>query len=134
MSSHVPEGFQTIVPYLFVDDPEGFVAFLVEAFDASSVKMHYEPEDVLRHGEVSVLGSVLELSQARPECPATAVHLHAFVPDADAAYARALAAGATSIYAPTDHDYGERSGGVRDRWGNRWYLATVTDAEKRAGG
>ncbi|MBI5434722.1 MAG: hypothetical protein HZA52_17955 [Planctomycetes bacterium] len=44
---------------------------------------------------------------------------------------RGVRAGATSRYAPTTHPYGERSGGVRDRWGNDWFLVTLVDAEKR---
>jgi len=50
--------------------------------------------------------------------------LHVFVPDVDAAYQRALDAGATSLHPPTDQDYGSRDGSVRDRWGNEWYIAS----------
>jgi len=47
-----------------------------------------------------------------------------YVPDADAAYARALAAGATSLFPPADQPYGDRCGGVEDAWGHRWYIAS----------
>ena len=53
---------------------------------------------------------------------------------ADAAHRRALEAGAEESYPVADHDYGERSGGLRDRWGNSWFLATVTDPVRRSGG
>jgi uncharacterized glyoxalase superfamily protein PhnB len=52
------------------------------------------------------------------------VSLHYYVPDADAAYERAVQAGGTSIYAPVTHPYGERSGGVLDPFGNKWWIAT----------
>jgi PhnB protein len=47
-----------------------------------------------------------------------------YVPDCDAVYRRALAAGAKSVSEPTDHPYGDRSGGVIDPFGNTWYIAT----------
>jgi hypothetical protein len=49
---------------------------------------------------------------------------HVYVPDVDAAFARAIAAGAESIGDPRDHEYGERAGYVRDAYGNSWYIAT----------
>jgi uncharacterized glyoxalase superfamily protein PhnB len=53
--------------------------------------------------------------------PAT---LHLYVPDANATYRRAIEAGATSIMEPTDQPYGDRSGGIRDAFGNQWFIAT----------
>jgi PhnB protein len=47
-----------------------------------------------------------------------------YVPDCDALYRRALAVGATSISEPKDQPYGDRSGGVKDAFGNQWYIAT----------
>jgi uncharacterized glyoxalase superfamily protein PhnB len=49
---------------------------------------------------------------------------HVFVPDCDAAYGRAIAAGAASMGEPADRPYGERSGFVMDFAGNYWYIAT----------
>ena len=50
--------------------------------------------------------------------------LHLYVEDTDALYARAIAAGATSIYAPADQPYGDRGAALVDPFGNHWYLAT----------
>ncbi len=52
--------------------------------------------------------------------------LHIYVPDTDATYDKAIAAGAQSVFAPADMPYGERSASVQDRWGNRWWLATMS--------
>jgi uncharacterized glyoxalase superfamily protein PhnB len=56
--------------------------------------------------------------------PPRPVALHVFVEDADAVFAKALQAGATSLGEPADRPYGERSGFVRDPYGNHWYIAT----------
>jgi uncharacterized glyoxalase superfamily protein PhnB len=50
--------------------------------------------------------------------------LHLYVPDADAIYARALRAGATSMQEPADQHYGDREAGVKDPFGNHWYIGT----------
>jgi len=47
-----------------------------------------------------------------------------YVPDCDAVYHRALAAGGKSIAEPVDHPYGDRSGAVQDAFGNEWWIAT----------
>lgn len=56
--------------------------------------------------------------------PETAASLHLYVPDADATYRKAVEAGASSIYEPVDQFYGDREGGVRDPFGNSWFIAT----------
>lgn len=59
--------------------------------------------------------------------------LHVYVPDSDATYARAMAAGATSLREPQNEFYGDRMSGVQDALGNQWYFAThvedVSEAE-----
>jgi uncharacterized glyoxalase superfamily protein PhnB len=47
-----------------------------------------------------------------------------YVADCDAAYRRALAAGAKSLHEPTDQPYGDRNSAVTDAFGNTWYIAT----------
>jgi uncharacterized glyoxalase superfamily protein PhnB len=59
---------------------------------------------------------------ARP----TAIHL--YVPDVDEVYARAMAAGATSLGEPSDQEYGERVAAVKDIGGNEWYIAKPFDS------
>ena len=50
--------------------------------------------------------------------------LHLYVTDTDAAYRRVIQAGAISVTEPADQFYGDRSGGVKDRFGNLWWIAT----------
>ena len=73
------------------------------------------------------------ISDASEHAKAMPVMLYLYVPDVDAAYQRALKAGATSIMEPADQFYGDRSGGVKDAAGNSWFFGThiedVTPAE-----
>ena len=65
--------------------------------------------------------------------PFSPAAFHVYVPDADAAFQRALAAGGTSIGDPEDRPYGERAGFIKDAFGNHWYIATAFGAIIRAG-
>ena len=128
---HVPNGFHAVTPYLILVDAGAFLRFAEAAFGARVLYEGRSPEGTLQHGELQIEGSVLELSEARPEWPPTRAALHVFVRDVDAAHARAVAVGAAVTHAPVDQPYGERSSAVRDRWGNDWFLATQTDAAAR---
>ena len=55
--------------------------------------------------------------------------LHLYVPDVDAAYERALDAGATSLMGPTDQEYGDRDAAIKDVGGNHWYIGTHKGAQ-----
>ena len=54
----------------------------------------------------------------------TTFGLYVYVPNIDATYARALEAGGTSVMAPADAFYGDRTGSVKDPFGHIWTLAT----------
>jgi PhnB protein len=54
-----------------------------------------------------------------------------YVPDVDAAYARALEAGAASLVSPADQPYGVRQAGITDPFGNRWFLARPIRVDNR---
>jgi PhnB protein len=122
----VREGFSTVTPYIRVGQ-EGLVDFLTKVFDAQETfsgrggggGMHREVrigDSMLMIGEGGVgSGSVMPI---RP------VAFHVFVKDVDATFERAVAAGAEPIGKPEDRHYGERSGFVRDAFGNYWFIAT----------
>jgi len=99
-----------------------FIAFLTAAFGAS-VEMRVDNGDMIGHAVLRLGTTALELGEGtQPNIPAPAAFVMN-VDDADAMYARALAAGATAISPPAPQSYGGRMGGVRDPWGNEWYIA-----------
>ncbi|HXY04342.1 MAG TPA: VOC family protein, partial [Terriglobales bacterium] len=80
-------------------------------------------DGVVHHAEIRVGSSVLEMGEAHGRYQPTASVLYLYLPDVDAAYKRALEAGATSILEPADQPYGDRNAGVKDPFGNTWYIA-----------
>ncbi|HEU0252852.1 MAG TPA: VOC family protein [Pyrinomonadaceae bacterium] len=116
------ENRRAVTPYLTVHKPGELVDFVTEAFGGIE---HFRATGSAggMHAEVSIGDSVVMIGGAEHIEPMpTAIHL--YVPNVDEAYERALKAGATSIMPVADQPYGERSGGVEDVHGNRWYIAT----------
>jgi len=119
------EGAYTVEPSLPVLDAAGLLEFLQQAFAAQEIRRDVRPDGSIAHAEVRIGDSVISAADAdmvRFKPMPTALHL--YVPDADAAYARALRAGATSSHEPVDQPYGDREASVQDPCGNYWYIAT----------
>lgn len=126
-SSFIPEGYQTLTPYLVVQDAPAMIEFVQRVFGG---------EETLRaigsaggiHAEVRIGDSRLMIGGGGPGLSwrgeSQPMALHVYVEDTDAVYQRALDAGAASIGQPVDQEYGERGGGVKDQFGNVWYIAT----------
>lgn len=121
----IREGFHTITPYLIVPGAAQLIEFVKGAFGGTEVLRVGRPEGTgIMHAEVKIGDSMIELADATEQFPPRPAAIHLQVNEVDAVYKRSLAAGATSIYAPVDHEYGERGSGVVDVFGNHWYIAT----------
>jgi len=93
-------------------------------FDAEELERLAAPGGRIGHAEVRIGDSVVMIGDARGEHAPTQAMLYVYIDDVDATYQRALAAGATTVQPPTDQFYGDRSGGVKDAFGNMWWIAT----------
>ena len=79
---------------------------------------------MILHTTLRIGDAGMELSEADGPYQPMPGMFYLYVPDVDASYNRAMAAGATTISVPADQSYGDRSGGVTDPFGNSWYMAT----------
>jgi PhnB protein len=123
MPNPVPPGYATVTPYLCVADAAKLIEFLKQAFDAQLIFKMDGPGGRIMHAEMTLGDSRVMLGQPEPGKETHAM-IHLYMPDTDATYKRALAAGATSEREPANQFYGDRSAGVRDQFGNQWYIAT----------
>jgi PhnB protein len=119
-----PDGYHAVTPYLVVDGAARLIDFLAEVFDAEEVERFAAPGNRIGHAELRIGDSLVMLGDAHGEHGPVHAMLYVYVDDIDATYQRALAAGATSVQAPVDQFYGDRSGGVKDAFGNLWWIAT----------
>ncbi len=120
----VPEGYHSITPYLTVTDVKTLIAFLERAFGAKETYRMARPDGTIRHAEVRIEGSIVMMGQCDDPKRARPGTLYMYVPDVDAVYARAVAAGGVSLKPPATQDYGDRNGAVEDPVGNQWWIAT----------
>jgi len=125
--SPIPKGYRTVTPYMVARDGEQLINFVKQTFGAEEIFRGVGGAGGI-HCEVRLGDSMLMIGGGIPgrefKSTPNSTALHVYVEDADAAYEKALAAGGTSINAPQDHEYGERSGSVKDPAGNFWYIAT----------
>ncbi len=119
-----PEGLRSVQPYLHLREAHKMIPFMETVFGAESLGVHKSPEGIVHHATIRIGNATLEIDEAHAEFRPMPCHLHVYVPDTDAAYARALESGATSIEAPRNAPYGDRAAGVKDAWGNSWFIAT----------
>jgi PhnB protein len=123
----------TVTPYVMVRSAKAFVALITHAFDAAVsnvVPLPADPERVL-HAEARIGTGVLFFADAgangetAPTPPEPAhVQLWAAVPDADAAFARAVAGGAQPAMDVMAQEDGSRIGGFVDPFNTLWRVST----------
>lgn len=119
-SNVAPEGAGTVVPYAHPAKALPFIDFLKRALGAQEMGV-YEHGGRVMHAAVRIGDSVLEMGES-PDFLPHSFYLH--VEDCDAVYHRAIEAGATSLWPPTDQLYGDRTAGLMDPFGYQWMPAT----------
>jgi PhnB protein len=122
----IPEGLQSLTPQLVVPDARAAIAFFERAFGAELPFPPMTSADgkTVMHAHVRIGDSVLFLSDAGGFAKRTTSNVFLYLPDVDAAVAKAAAAGAKVLAPVTDMFWGDRWGMLEDPFGNVWQLAT----------
>jgi len=121
--SPVPAGCHTVNAYLIVRNIDAMIDFCKAALGAREVERTVD-DGITRHVQLAIGDSMVMGGEAPNDEWDKPANLYVYVPDCDAAYARAIAAGGTSIMEPETMFYGDRHGGVTDPCGNKWWIAT----------
>ena len=122
--TYTPDGFGTIAPYLFSENPSRLIAFLESAFQAKVLDQTLEKEtNVILNAILKIGQSCFMISQARGEFLGMRTALYLYVEDVDGLYQKALESGAKDCFAPADMDYQDRQAGVMDPDGNYWWIS-----------
>lgn len=128
----IPDHYPRVTPYLCVDGAAAAIDFMAEVFGATERMRVHMPDGKIGHAEVAIGEGVVMVSDEYPEMDVvgpktiggTAVTVMVYVEDADATYAKAIAAGATAERPVETHFYGDRSGMFVDPFGHRWNVST----------
>jgi len=132
MVSYIPEGTRTVTPHLVIKGAAKAIDFYTRAFGAREKGRMPGPGGSVGHAELQIGDSVIYLADEWPGAPAqspqslkgSSIVVHLYVEDVDAAFQRALGAGAKVAQPLMDMFWGDRFGQVRDPFGHLWSLAT----------
>lgn len=129
----VPDGMHTVTPHLVCRGAAQAIEFYKKAFGATEICRFAGPgDDKIMHAEIRIGDSLVFLSDEFPDYgsigPQTlngsTVTIHLQVPDVDATFQTAVAAGATPTVPPMDMFWGDRYGKLTDPFGHHWSVAT----------
>jgi len=127
--SPIPPGYRTLTPGCSLPRSAQAIELYQRVFGARVRSRLEGPGGTVAHAE-------LEIGEPTPEHPAHGARLIMYVPDVDAVFARAVAAGFTALEPVADQFWGDRAGRLRDPHGNEWFVAThvedVSEAELQA--
>jgi PhnB protein len=133
MAKPIPDGYHTVTPSLVVKGGAQAIEFYKKSFGAiENFRMPGPDGKSLMHAELKIGDSIVMLADEQPDmgCKApTSVgtstgSLFLYVKDVDAAYKKAVEAGAKVVMPPADMFWGDRFGQVDDPFGHRWGLGT----------
>lgn len=125
-------GVHILSPHLVCAGAADAIEFYKQAFGAEELMRMPGPDGRIMHACVRINGSSVMLVDEMPEMGAlgpkalggTPVTIHLIVPDADAVFERALAAGGTAVMPVADMFWGDRYGILADPFGHHWSVAT----------
>ena len=124
-SSYKPAGFPSASVYIMAKDARAVIEFVTKVFGATPERRFDGPDGRVMHAEMRIDDSVVMLADAHGDWPSFPSWIHVYVPDVDATYQRALAAGATSVQVPQQRQGDpDRRGGVADSNGNQWWISS----------
>jgi PhnB protein len=128
----VPDGYHTITPALTIRDAAKAIEFYKTAFGATERGVMKGPDGKVLHAELMIGDSIIMLSDEFPQYGAlspestgsTSSSLHIYLDGVDAAFDRAVKAGATVTMPVMDQFWGDRYGQLRDPFGHKWSIGT----------
>lgn len=120
----IPDGYHTVTPYLTVANAAELIDFLQRGFDAKLKYAMKDEQGIVRHAELQIGDSIVMIGQARDQWVHKPGNFYLYVPDCDATYKNALAAGGKSVQEPETKFYGDRHGAVDDPAGDTWWIST----------
>lgn len=129
-----PEGYHSLTPYMTVRDAARAIEFYKQAFGAKEKGVMKGPDGKVVHAELLIGDSIVMMGDEVPQMGAlspqsiggSAMGLHIYVEDVDAAFDRAIKAGGTAEMPVTDMFWGDRYGKLVDPFGHKWSIATHT--------
>jgi PhnB protein len=120
----IPEGYNTVTPYLILKNASQFIDFMTEVFEAEVTYKAMRDEKTIMHAELKIDDSKIMFADAGEQWKVQPAGLFIYVDEADVVYNKAKLKGAETVTPMADQSY-RRSGGVKDPFGNTWWITSA---------
>ena len=135
MVQAIPKGYERVTAYLIISGAARALDYYNKAFGATELMRFPGEGGGIGHAEIRIGDGVVMLADEAPDMGyrspdslgGTPVSMMFYVPDVDAVFAKAIAAGGKVKQAVKDQFYGDRSGTLTDPFGHVWTIATHTE-------
>ncbi len=125
MDTFKPINYNSVSPYLMVDDAHRMVKLLIDIFNAKVHRRYEKPDGKIMHIELQIDDSIIMLSDSTPIYPANKYWMHVYVPNVDDTFNKAIALGCEIVDRPqTKENDPDKRGTFKDFAGNMWSVAT----------
>lgn len=133
MAQPVPEGYHAVTPSFTFKDSKKAIEFYQHAFGAKVLELFPNPSGQgIMHATIKIGDSIIMMGDEGPQCQSaetlggSPITLFVYMPNADAAFTQAVAAGGTATMPVADMFWGDRAGSIKDPFGYTWMIATHT--------
>jgi uncharacterized glyoxalase superfamily protein PhnB len=120
----IPEGYQTVMPYLIIEGASKFITFTQRVFNATEKLKRMRDENIIMHAEIIIGDSTIMFADSTKQYKPQPAGLFIYVDNADETYKKVIEEGATTEMELSDQEYG-RSCGVKDPFGNVWWITSI---------
>lgn len=122
-NTYKPNGFHTVTPYLFVDEPQRLIDFLKNTFCATEINRSLMENGEIANVILKIGDTCFMISKAREQFVEMKTALYLYVNDVESTHKRAIENGAKVEFEPNDMPYGDRQSGIIDPCGNYWWIS-----------
>lgn len=125
MTDFKPQNYNSVSPYLIVNDAPRYIKLLTIIFGATKLREYNRENGIIKHAELLIDDSIIMLAEATNEYPPQPTMIHVYVPDAQTAFNTAIAAGCTCIEEPKQsNEDPDVRGMFQDYMGIIWAVGT----------
>lgn len=115
----------TVIPSFRYRDATAMIDWLCDVIGFTRHLVVDDEAGGVAHAQLTLGGGMIMLGSLRDDAfGAFSSTCYVVTPDPDTIFARALARGAASVYAPRDETHGGRGAGFRDPEGVVWFLGS----------
>lgn len=127
MKPYKPERYNSLSPYLIVDNAQKMVDLLTAVFGAETLRRFDRENGKIGHIELRLDDSVIMISDSTGDYPANKTMLHIYVPDVSRTFQTAIENGCEIIERPVSKPGDpDTRGSFYDFAGNYWSVSTQT--------